>query len=167
MHFCVAMVTKEFPDDKVIEKMLEKNNIPHDYFQVGGRYCAKLKLEVDKDDKHYDWCYYAKDRRSGRLFRSGIMETKIKDFEEDYFPYFGFDCGYMLVDGCRIEDCLNLDEAMTNSYMFLSEDNDMVCRDVLKKNEYNAAVRKIIKTDQDCTFGYGIDGYACIVDVHD
>lgn len=79
MHYCIHLLTKHLPTEKEIEKIMEPYNwdsvddedtddgkkkieypvFTWDWYQIGGRYSACLKLKVDGDDlenrEHYNW----------------------------------------------------------------------------------------------------------------
>lgn len=96
MHTSMVVITREFPTDEVLDKVMEPYNdeafyekysdedeIPKDaewpkftwdYFVVGGRYGGRLKLRMDMEDQTYKWGFYAKEPRAGRLFRSTLCE---------------------------------------------------------------------------------------------
>lgn len=77
MHYCVHLLTKELPTENQIAEILQPyngvefwENIPEDmpyeevehlpftwdWYQIGGRYKAQLKLKVDENDKHIIGC---------------------------------------------------------------------------------------------------------------
>lgn len=48
--------------------------INYDWYQIGGRYNGRLKLNVnDENTKKYEWDYYARESRNGRLFHSYLL----------------------------------------------------------------------------------------------
>ena len=76
MHYCVHLLTKELPTEEDIEKILAPYNdevvygndddenaeiiypeFTWDWYQIGGRYKADLKLKVDLDDKENSELY--------------------------------------------------------------------------------------------------------------
>lgn len=100
MHFCIAVITDQFPTDDVlgqklapydenafysqfedreeIEEEIDKAQRPlfmWDYWQIGGRYGGQLKLKIDEKDPEYQWRCYIKEPRAGRLYRSKMIET--------------------------------------------------------------------------------------------
>lgn len=131
MHFCCAVVTKEFPTDAVLSAIMAPYNddvvynlpegkrpvISWDYWRVGGRYNGEIKLNVNDTEEKYGWSFYANKKRSGRQFRSYLLEKMAKyakpDWafqEEDYFCSMGARDGYLLVDGAEICDIQNLSD---------------------------------------------------------
>lgn len=109
MHYCIVVITKEFPTDDVLYKALspfneddfydkfeDSDEIPReeypaflwDWYQVGGRYGGVLKLKIDYENEEYGWNYYAKKdaTRAGRLFRSNMCEEI--DMLNKKAPYF-------------------------------------------------------------------------------
>ena len=93
MHYCIQVITREFPTDEVLEEVLtpfkqedfyaklEKDEslpsppILWDWWQLGGRYGALLKIDVSGENaEKYNLVCYPKRKRSGRLFRSAFLE---------------------------------------------------------------------------------------------
>ena len=138
MHYRIHLFTKELPTENQIEDIMapyydnavygddenedENKEIVFpafmlDYFVIGGRYCGQLKLKMDTEsDTEYDWKYYSKTPREGRLFHSSLLKRIREEFkhpwdkkEEEWFGYMG-DYSYIFVDGARIRDILNVDE---------------------------------------------------------
>lgn len=139
MHYRIHLFTKELPTEDQIQDIMapyyddavygdsddesrttEKDivypAIMLDYFTIGGRYCGQLKLKMDNDNEEYEWNYYAKTPREGRLFHSSLLKKIREEFkrswdkrEEEWYGYMG-DGSYILVDGARICDILNIDE---------------------------------------------------------
>ena len=96
MHYCIHLLTKQLPTEKEIEKIMgpyswdsiddedtddEKKKIEYpvftwDWYQIGGRYSAYLKLKVDIEDsenrEHYNWRYLENNPRNERLFHSAL-----------------------------------------------------------------------------------------------
>lgn len=197
MHFCIAVITDEFPTDDVIGKVLEpyyeetffskfgydREEIPEDierplfmwdWWQVGGRYGGLLKLKCDIESDEYRWPFYAKQPRAGRLFRSAMLETMGKeakdrtfDYPEDkYRNYLGYRDGYILVDGCKISDCIDFVKTVTeHGYAFVDKDGTAFCRSpwngttFIDDEQYEDKVRSAAEKLTD--------GYICYVDIHD
>lgn len=111
MHYCCVMLTREFPSDAVIEKLLEPFNDKNvygdgddddaeivypaftwDWWQVGGRYSGKFKLRYDSEDEDskYRWRYYADQPRTKRLFRSWALEEIMEITNETRRRLLGF-----------------------------------------------------------------------------
>ena len=195
MHYAIVIVTEEFPTDEVLEKVLEPyedevfygqfgedEDIPDtaerpvftwDWWQVGGRYCGRIKLKIDYEDEEYEWKFYTKKPRAGRLFRSMMLEkidklkaSKFFYAEDEIRPYLGSIDGYIRVDGCKAKDAIDLvDNVVENSWGFIGKDgkaygNEYWNGKKYEKNEqYEKEVREAMK---------GIsDEYVCYVDIHD
>ena len=197
MHYCIAIITDQFPSDEVIQKMLAPFNeesffkqfedvdeIPEDkypqftwdWWQIGGRYCGKIKMKIDETDTEYDWGYYSKQPRAGRLYRSQIFEkhfnsldsdghVSFRNREEDAYPYFGYREGYIRVDGCKIKDIIDFDDTVTVCWGFIGKDGTAYSRtrwngkDFIKDENFERKVMKATADVNDC--------YLCFVDVHD
>ena len=188
MHYCTLLITKEFPSDEVIEKIMQPYNealneyddngdrigdypvFQWDWYQIGGRYNGSLKLKVDKTDEKYDWQYYSKGGRNKRLFRSYLL-TKMKDFakgdilytEEDYYNTMGFRDDFLYVDGAKISDLLNFDEV--ECYICIDKDGNAIARErwnghsFIKDEKFDEKLAEIKKQSSDCC--------ATILDIHD
>lgn len=103
------------------EKKIEYPVFTWDWYQIGGRYSACLKPKVDEDDsenrEYYNWGYFERNPRNERLFHSALLRELKRNAkvpfayrEESYFLNMGYRDGYILVDGARQKDILNLDE---------------------------------------------------------
>lgn len=98
MHYCCFVFTEEFPTDDVLYNVLEPFNeekfygneeenkeypeFMWDWFKVGGRYSAELKLEVRKNDENYRWEFFENNPRNNRLFRSQLIDM-IEKFKKN------------------------------------------------------------------------------------
>ena len=172
MHFCCLVITEEFPTDEVIGEVLHQyddsewadnddDELPVlmcDWWQVGGRYNGLLKLKVDNEDEKYNWEFYAKEKRNGRLFRSYALD-KIKEYspfyyEEDYFLSMGMRDGFLYVDGGLIDDMKSID---VEGYYLIDRNGILYCRET--SPDYSEIVRQTIRESTGC--------YICVVDVHE
>lgn len=105
MHYCIHLLTKQLPTEKEIEKIMEpyswysiddedtddeKKKIEYpvftwDWYQIGGRYSACLKLKVDGEDsenrEHYNWGYLENNPRNERLFHSALL-SELKEMQK-------------------------------------------------------------------------------------
>ena len=90
MHYCVHLLTKELPSENKIAAIMKPYNselvygsdeedeqidypvFTWDYYQIGGRYKAELKLKVDEEGsanrEYYNWGYYDRQDRNGQVF---------------------------------------------------------------------------------------------------
>lgn len=165
MHFSIVVITKEFPTDDVLSKVLdpfdeetfyekhEGENIKEedypiflmDYWQVGGRYGGNIKLKIDYEDQEYRWQFYAKENqyRAGRLFRSKMCEGL--DREKVYFEatedvlraYMGSADGYIRVDGCKVKDVIDFEKTVIDdSYSFIGKDGEAYARTSWNGNDF-------------------------------
>lgn len=189
MHYCCYLITKQFPSDEVIEKVLrpfnddvvygdeiERPAFMWDWWQIGGRYCGKLKLKCDDEEKNeYRWMFYEREPRTGRLFRSYALEEikKLNEHaklhfsfsEEDYFPQMGSRDGFLYVDGGRIADMINMDEQANKCYCIVDSDGNAYSRDYwngedfIRNDSFDEQARRIITESENC--------YIAVVDIHD
>ena len=194
MHYCVLLLTKEFPTDKVIDRVMEpyksedyyrkldagedveRPMILHDYWQIGGRYNGKFKLRFDHHDdaSQYEWMFMAKEPRAGRLFRSYLLEefeAMFKQaktlflFEDDYYGSMGCRDGYLYVDGGYIPDLLNVDEECTRCYGLIDVDGTAYARE-----RYNGKEWLNVEDFDDKAkgiFAARNDCYVTCLDIHD
>ena len=189
MHYACLVITKEFPTDEVLEKVLSPYNddvfysqpeesqkyppILWDWWQVGGRYNGRFKLTVKKDDEKHRWEYYAKEPRAGRLFRSSLLE-KMKsladkareDFmftEEDCFWSMGYLDGFIYVDGGAVSEISNLEDV--GCYCCIDADGIAIARSSWngehyeEDKHYDEKLKAVIANSKDY--------YACMIDLHD
>lgn len=187
MHYCVLVLTKEFPTDEVIEKVMEPFNeekyyeksekdpstprpvFMWDYWQLGGRYCARLKIDVsgDKFDK-YELRFYAKERRSNRLFRSDFLEKmdvgvgfSQKVDEETALCYMGLRDSVIYADSARIEDCV----AIPGGFAIVLPDGEAYARKSwdgdswIKNSSFDEQKDAAIEANKDC--------WLSVIDIHD
>ncbi len=190
MHHCICVITDEFPSLKVIEEKMEpyneydyddeKNERPRilwDGWQIGGRYCGRIKMKVNREDEKYRWGFYSPEPRAGRLYRSMLTEgciaagkmvpigNELWHFrEEDYYPYMGYLDGYLRVDGCAIQDVIDFEETATSTWGFIGKDGEVFTRDYwngekwVDDEEYEDKVKAAIADVNDC--------YITFVDIH-
>ena len=197
MHYCVQLLTKHLPSEKEIERIMrpyscevvyddsededEDRNIEYpaftyDYYLIGGRYKARIKMKSDTDDKenneYYGWGYYQSNERNGRLFWSSLLST-LKEHvkpswmfkEEDWFMNMGFGDRYMLVDGARLKDVLNFDEIAEGGYICILPDGSAIARsswdgkNFIEDKDFDKKHRKALEDN--------MDGFITILDIHD
>lgn len=193
MHYCVHLLTKELPTEEDIEKILAPYNdevvygnddnenaeiiypeFTWDWYQIGGRYKADLKLKVDLDDKEnselYRWRFSELKERNGRLFLSSLLST-LKEYvtpkwaydEENWFACLGFYDGFIRVDGARLKDVINVDEL--DCYIFILPNGTAVARSRYDGNKF------IECEDFDQKYKRALadnmDGFITVLDIHD
>lgn len=187
MHYCLLLITKEFPTQEVIDKALapyneeefyklreEKEDIKYpcflwDFWKIGGRYDGALKLKIDMDDKKYNWQYYSCDGRNGKLFLSRLL-SDMKNWagntflytEENYYNTMGMRDDFLRVDGAFIDDLLNFDEVQC--CLLIDKDGKPYAREYYdgewKDNDNFDNELAAVKSDsKGC--------YATIIDIHD
>ena len=193
MHYCVHLLTKELPSENQIADIMnpyyvgnvysnldEENedyvvNYPTftwDCYQIGGRYKAEIKLKVDAENKgnneYYNWGYYSRDERNGRLFWSSLLST-LKECmggrysEEDWFANMGFYDKYILVDGARQKDIVNLPEM--DCYVCILPDGTAIAR--ASWNGTSFVEDKDFDRKHKEALGANMDGFITVLDVHD
>ena len=191
MHYCLMVLTNDFPSDAVIEKALKpyngemwykkyektKDDSSHplftwDWWEIGGRYNGKLKLKYDHNDteSEYRWMFMASEPRPGRLFRSCLLEELYEKkrpvfFEDEYYNSMGARDGYIYVDGGKIADMLNFREEYSRCYCAIDSDGTAYAREHWDgKNWIDDPMfdDKIKAVCENRT-----DGYVVFIDLHD
>ena len=192
MHYCVHLLTKELPSENKIAAIMKPYNseliygsdeedkqidypvFTWDYYQIGGRYKAELKLKVDEEGsanrEYYNWGYYDRQDRNGRLFLSSLLSTLKENItpkwmyhEEDWFMNMGFGDGYNLVDGAKQSDVLNINKL--GCYICILPDGSAIARDswngkdIIKDEKFDEKYKQAI-TDN-------MDGFITVLDIHD
>lgn len=189
MHYCLLLLTKELPNDQDIKRVMEPydwNNLKfdeegehiigkypiftYDYYVIGGRYSASIKLKIDLEDKKYEWQYYSREPRNGRLFISrllkelkGSKENSFMFSEEKYFANMGANDGLLYVEGAWAKDILNYDEL--ESYICIDPEGGVIARSSWDGNkliddpDYETKFKKIMQDNKDC--------FVTVLDIHD
>jgi hypothetical protein len=192
MHYCVHLLTKELPSENKIAAIMKPYNseliygsdeedkqidypvFTWDYYQIGGRYKAELKLKVDEEGsanrEYYNWGYYDRQDRNGRLFLSSLLSTLKENItpkwmyhEEDWFMNMCFGDGYILVDGAKQSDVLNINKL--GCYICILPDGSAIARDswngkdIIKDEKFDEKYKQAI-TDN-------MDGFITVLDIHD
>lgn len=193
MHYCVHLLTKELPSENKIAEIMKPYNselvyssgdeedkqidypvFTWDYYRIGGRYKAELKLKVDEEgsanSEYYNWGYYDRQGRNGRLFWSSLLSTLKENItpawmyhEEDWFMNMGFGDGHILVDGAKQSDVLNIDKL--GCYICILPDGSAIARDswngkdIVKDEKFDEKYKQAI-TDN-------MDGFITVLDIHD
>lgn len=193
MHYCVHLLTKELPSENKIAEIMKPYNselvyssgneedkqidypvFTWDYYRIGGRYKAELKLKVDEEgsanSEYYNWGYYDRQDRNGRLFWSSLLSTLKENItpewmyhEEDWFMNMGFGDGHILVDGAKQSDVINIDKL--GCYICILPDGSAIARDswngkaIVKDEKFDEKYRQAI-TDN-------MDGFITVLDIHD
>ena len=183
MHYCCLVITKEFPTDEILEKVLAPFNeytleeepnqtaFGWDWYSVGGRYGGRIKLKVAENDEKYRWGCFEREPRNGRLFRSALLDelgrgksSSDRAYSELYvFKYMGFRDGIVLVDAALSDDIQNLSEM--ECYCFIDQyGNAFACEyytgaEWVENNEFYAQLANAKENSSGC--------YICVVDLHD
>ena len=193
MHYCIHLFTKALPTKNEIQSILSPYNsedlytdeegnekeikeyppFTWDWWQIGGRYQGRLKLKVDETDTSYNWRFYAKEPREGRLFHSLLLSRIREHFpsweanEEDYFGYLGYleENPYIRVDGAKIADLLNATAEELGCYGFVDIDGTAYSRsrwngEHFEENAYfDDQYRKKLHERSD--------SFLTVIDIHD
>lgn len=191
MHYCTLLITKEFPTEQTIERIMkpfdeedffndessESRKRPAflwDWYQIGGRYNGRLKLKYGEENtEKYHWSYYAREPRNGRQFWSYLLTQMaegakhvnplLRPSEEDFFPTMGGLDGFLRVDGAQIADILNMDDI--SCFIFIDKNGNAYARKVWDGHSW------IVHSDFDeklkQTIADSPDCWATIIDIHD
>lgn len=187
MHYCIHLLTKELPSENKIAEIMKPYNselvygsddeedeqidypvFTWDYYRIGGRYKAELKLKVDEEgsanSEYYNWGYYDRQDRNGRLFWSNLLSTLKENItpewmyhEEDWFMNMGFG------DGAKQSDVLNINKL--GCYVCILPDGSAIARDswngkdIIKDEKFDEKYKQAI-TDN-------MDGFITVLDIHD
>lgn len=192
MHYCVHLLTKELPSEEEIKEIMQPYNddvvygnedeekeivypaFTWDWYQIGGRYKARIKMKADDEDSenrnYYNWNFYDRNERNGRLFWSSLLSTLKKYItpsfmfhEEDWFMNMGFKDKYILVDGARQKDVLNLNEI--ECYIVVLPDGSAIAREswngkeFIEDKDFDEKHKKALEDN--------MDGFITILDIHD
>lgn len=193
MHYCVHLLTKELPSENKIAEIMKPYNselvyssgdeedkqidypvFTWDYYRIGGRYKAELKLKVDEEgsanSEYYNWGYYDRQNRNGRLFWSSLLSTLKENItpewmyhEEDWFMNMGFGDGHILVDGAKQSDVINIDKL--GCYICILPDGSAIARDswngkaIVKDEKFDEKYKQAIANN--------MDGFITVLDIHD
>lgn len=188
MHYCCLVITKEFPTDEVLKKVLEPFNsedfyckpkdqrvrpvFTWDRYVVGGRYGGSIKLKVDIDDEKYEWRYIIKEPRNGRLFRSRLLDTLGNHYKslwdaaynENYnFDYMGYSDQFLYVDAALADDIQNISEI--SCYCFVDQNGNAFARDYYNEEEW--VTNQEFDTQLSNVKANCSGCYICVVDLHD
>lgn len=185
MHFCCAIFTKEFPTDTVIDNVLaplyegnyssedgemlvgEPPAFMWDWFQMGGRFAGHLKLKIDQEDPRYNWRYYAREPRAGRLFRSYLLEKAREKFfsEEECYSSMGANDGFLYCDGGLARDMIDLDKLGT--FCYISVNGESHAREIWDGEEFHEDPDYAPDLEAEVQRAIANDHYICIIDIHD
>lgn len=192
MHYCVHLLTKELPSENKIAEIMKPYNsesvycsdegskqidypiFTWNYYRIGGRYKAELKLKVDErgseNSEYYNWGYYDRQDRNGRLFWSNLLSTLKENItpewmyhEEDWFMNMDFGDGYILVDGAKQSDIINIDKL--GCYICILPNGSAIARDswngkdIIKDENFDEKYKQAIVDN--------MDGFITVLDIHD
>ena len=191
MHYCVFVYTKEFPTDEAIGKALkpyrykdggyedgeQRPLFTWDWWQAGGRYGGKFKLNISDSARKekYKILEYTRYRRSGTFFRSAYLEKttyaignyrRDKLEEDEALQYCGTRDGYIYVDGAWANDIKNLMDEADNCWAVIDTDGTAIAREHwdgadLKDDDQFADKAKAIAVKNRA------DAFVTVVDIHD
>lgn len=196
MHYCIHLYTKDFPSDEVIKQVLapydeeafykakesdesiQRPLFLCDWYQIGGRYGGRLKLNsTEETEERYEWIYLARYKRAGRLYRSKLLELVARGImdpydpkkidEEDALRYIGFKDGAIRVDGAWLPDVVNRYERAEQCFGVITDDGTVIVRDFWNEEtqkwedtpDFDARARLAMER-REC------DHYLTVIDAH-
>lgn len=171
MHYCGYIITNKIPTDKEIEEILEPYNeethesleFAWDWFEIGGRYCGKLKIEFDPEETEENWFSF-QDRNYKYFINEELKKIKenIKYYEElKHLKYMGLNEKVLYVDGAYYKDIINFD--ITNCNFVIDDKRKLYSRELWKNDnwvedeQFDEKVKKINLENKFIT----------VVDIHD
>lgn len=180
MHYCIHLITRELPTEEEISKIMEPYNddMVEDYHDVpfswdnwviGGRYGGRIKLRIDEEDEEYRWRFYSQKPREGRLFYSSILKQIRHSFpilrnpEENWYQYLGYQDNCLYVDGAKIKDILNLEDL--RCYVCIDVNQNVIVeetwdgKDFITNQSFDAEYKRILEESKDY--------FLTILDIHD
>ena len=188
MHYKAHLITKEFPTDDVIEKILKPYNgedfwirkdkdesLPYplftwDWYQVGGRYNSFFELDMEKTMDKYEW-RYIKDRVN-TIFRSYLFDKLDRVCDErkkwliseyEFYPCLGSNDNILRVDGGLISDMKEFD--ITSCFIIIDADGNAYARASwngdkhIEDTNFDEEAKAILEVSKDF--------YIVTVDIHD
>lgn len=180
MHYCVHLITRELPTEEEISKIMKPYNndmvedygdVPFswDYWVIGGRYGGRIKLRIDEEDEEYRWQFYSQEPREGRLFYSSILKQirysfpGLRNSEEYWYQYLGYQDKYLYVDGARIKDILNFEDL--GCFICIDINQNVIARETwngenfITNQSFDAEYKRILEESKDY--------FLTILDIHD
>ena len=172
MHFKGHLVTKKLPTNDEISKILEKyredldeeQEFSWDWYEIGGRYGGKIKINFNPDDNEEEW-YCFQDRNNKYFISQAINELKekIKPYydEIEWLKYMGLREKVLYVDGAFYKDMINFD--LSDCFVVIDDKETLYVRqkwngdDWITNEKFNDEVSKIDLKDKFIT----------IIDFHD
>lgn len=172
MHYKGHLVTKKLPTDDEISKLLEKyredfdkeQEFAWDWYEIGGRYGGKIKINFNPDDNEDNW-YCFRDRNNKYFISQAINELKekIKPYydELEWLKYMGLREKILYVDGAFYKDMINFD--LSDCFVVIDDEENLYVRQQWKNHEWIENKQfddKVSKIDLK-------DKFITIIDFHD
>ena len=191
MHYCIHIFTKELPSEDKIREIIQPYNddsvyfdedghkkeelteappFMWDYFVIGGRYHGALKLVMRDNDEEYQWEYYSRTPREGRLFHSTLLKEIRESFvsykarEEDWLGYMS-DSTFLFVDGAKIKDIINLDDV--GCYGYATDEGEAYSREQWDPSNHEFINHDDFDEKHQQMLEKYKDGFLTRIDVHD
>lgn len=146
MKYCTWLITEKLPTEEeitnIFSSLIKDKSAFEDYFtdisriyKIGGVFNSLLKLKVDKSDSFYDWENPKIKERNGKMFHNRslsivkeVVASEESYQEENYYEAIGYNQGFLCVDGAKIKDILNLNEAQQHCELCIDVDKNVIAR---------------------------------------
>lgn len=172
MHYKGYLITKKLPTIDEISKILEKyrenleekQEFAWDWWQIGGRYGGKIKINFNLNEYEENNCLF-QNKNNKYFISEAINELKenIKPYYEelDWLKYMGLRENVLYVDGAFYKDMINFD--LAECFLVIDDKEKLYVRESwngenwLKNEKFDDEIKEIDLTDKFIT----------IIDFHD
>jgi len=165
MHCKGHLITKKIPTNKEIAKILEKHKedldkiqeFDWDWYEIGGRYGGKIKINFNPDDNEDNW-YCFKDRNNKYFISKALNELKenISYYDElDWLKYMGLREKKLYVDGAYYKDIIDFE--IDDCYLVIDDNGNLYIRekwngeDFIQQENFEEKIKKIDLKDKFIT----------------
>lgn len=154
MKYCTWLITEKLPTEEeitdIFSSLIKDKSAFEDYFtdisriyKIGGVFNGLLKLKVDKSDSFYGWTNSKIKERNGKMFHNRLLSIVKEMFtseelyrEENYYGEIGYNQGFLCVDGAKIKDILNLNEAQQHCELCIDVNKNIIIRKLWNNVEW-------------------------------
>ena len=171
MHYCGYIITNKIPTKEEIQEILEPYDeskyedleFSWDWYTIGGRYGAKLKIKFIPEETEEKWFGF-KNRNYKYFISSEIEKLKDKEyfFEElDHLMYMGLRENILFVDGAYYKDIIDFD--ITETCFVIDDNRNLYSRELWRNHNYITDEKfdeKVKKIDLENKF-------ITVIDLHD
>lgn len=143
MHYKGYIITKELPTEEKLADILEKyredeetKEFEWDWWQIGGRYGGKIKINFNPDTNEDGW-YCFRNRNNKYFISEALNELKevIEHYYElDWLKYMGLRENVLYVDGGYYNDMIDFD--ITNCCLVIDDKENLYLRESWNGNNW-------------------------------